>query len=246
MSSIMPCKTTRAKTKVDKKDDTMPVEPSDSISAIVPKMCPKPQPMGAAAATDANAVPELGRRPPTTLAKASENRKPLKMTRKQGTTIKETPQIPAPLANDCGDPVNGVPPTCSRPVRIHKPTAATAIALEASIPKQPSKKALAVKAKVQKEEARQKSIQALAIYKMKIKAMGFEETPLPPPPHAAAAATTASGLKKIPGILRDLDVIMMNVSGMEVDDDDGGIEDLIAEVHDSESNEEEMLWPGFK
>ena len=40
---------------------------------------------------------------------------------------------------------------------------------------------------------------------------------------------------------------MMNVGGMDVDDDDGGIEDLIAEIHDdSESNEEGMLWPGFK
>ena len=73
--------------------------------------------------------------------------------------------------------------------------------------------------------------------------MGFEETPLPPPPHAAAA----SGLKKIPGIFGDLDVVMTNVGGMDVDDDDGGIEDLIAEIHDdSESDEEEMLWPGFK
>ena len=75
----------------------------------------------------------------------------------------------------------------------------------------------------------------------------FEETPLPPPPHAAAAATTASGSKKFPGIFRDLDVVMMNVSGMDVDDNDGGIEDLIAEIHDnSESDEEEMLCPGFK
>ena len=112
-SSIMPCKTTRAKTKVDKKDNTMPAEPSDSVSAIVPKTHPKPQPMGAAAATDTNAAPEFGRRPPTTLAKASENAKPQKMTRKQGTTIEEMPPIPAPSANDGGDPVNGAPPTHS-------------------------------------------------------------------------------------------------------------------------------------
>ena len=52
MSSIMPRKTTRAKTKVDKKDDTMPVELSNSISAIVPKMHPKPRPIGSATATD--------------------------------------------------------------------------------------------------------------------------------------------------------------------------------------------------
>ena len=82
---------------------------------------------------------------------------------------------------------------------------------------------------------------------MKIKVMGFEETPLPPPPHAAAAAAATSGSKKIPGIFGDLDVVMTNVSGMDVNDDDGGIEDLIAEIHDdSESDEEEMLWPGFK
>ena len=94
---------------------------------------------------------------------------------------------------------------------------------------------------------RQKSIQALAIYETKIKAMGFEETPLPLPPHAAAAATTTSGLEKIPGIFGDLDVVMTDVSDMDVDDDDGGIEDLIVEIHDgSESDEEEMLWPGFK
>ena len=73
--------------------------------------------------------------------------------------------------------------------------------------------------------------------------MGFEETPLPPPPHAAAAAAATSGSKKIPGIFGDLDVVMTNVGGMDVDDDDdGGIEDLIAEIHDdSESDEEGML-----
>lgn len=83
---------------------------------------------------------------------------------------------------------------------------------------------------------------------MKIKVMGFEKMPLPPPPHAAAAAAAAtSGLKKISGIFGDLDVVMMNVGGMDVNDDDGGIEDLIAEIHDdSESIKEEMLWPGFK
>ena len=115
MSSIVPCKTTRAKTKVDKKDDTMPAEPSDSISAIILKMHPKPQPMGAAAVTDVdtNAAPELGRPPPTALAKASENLKLPKMTRKQGTTIEEMPPIPAPSANNGGDPANGTPPTPS-------------------------------------------------------------------------------------------------------------------------------------
>ena len=77
---------------------------------------------------------------------------------------------------------------------------------------------------------RQKSIQALAIYEMKIKAMEFEETPLPPPPYATAATVTASGSKKIHGIFRDLDVIMTNVRGMDVDDNDGEIEDLIAEI----------------
>ena len=81
---------------------------------------------------------------------------------------------------------------------------------------------------------------------MKIKVMGFEEMPLPPPPHAAAAAAT-SGLEKTPGIFRDLDVVMMDVGGMDVNDNGGGIEDLIVEIHDdSESDEEEMLWPGFK
>ena len=65
MSSIIPHKTARAKTKVNKKanDDTMPAEPSGSILAMIPKTCPKPQPMGAATATDidAKAAPELGR-----------------------------------------------------------------------------------------------------------------------------------------------------------------------------------------
>ena len=82
---------------------------------------------------------------------------------------------------------------------------------------------------------------------MKIKVMEFEETPLPPPPHAAAA-TTASGSKKFPGIFRDLDVVMMNVSGVDVDDNDGGIEDLIAEIHDDSEpdKEDRTLWSVFK
>ena len=71
MSSIMPCKTTRAKTKVDKKDDTMPAELSDSVSAIVPKMHPKPQPM-ATAEVYAGAAPEFGKPPSSMLANTSE------------------------------------------------------------------------------------------------------------------------------------------------------------------------------
>ena len=67
----------------------------------------------------------------------------------------------------------------------------------------------------------------------------------------AAAATLycfadASGSEKIPGITTVLDTVMMNVSGMDVNDD-GWMEDLIVEIHeDSESSEEDgMLWPVF-
>ena len=169
----------------------------------------------------------------------------------QGSRAPPSSPTPAPSENNSGNPAYGAPSACSCPVHICKPTAATAAAVEASIPKQPSKKVLAAEAKLQKEEARQKSIQALAIYETKIKVMGFEEAPWPPPPHAAAATTLGS--KKIPGIFRDLDVIMMNISGMDVDDDDdddddGGIEDLIVEIHDNFEPDEEdrMLQPGFK
>ena len=60
------------------------------------------------------------------------------------------------------------PPSHSQPVRICKPTTAAA-ALKVTVPKQPSKKALAAQAKLQKEEVKKKDIQAMAVYEAKKK-----------------------------------------------------------------------------
>ena len=112
---------------------------------------------------------------------------------------------------------------------------------------QPSKKALA--AKLQKEEAWEQSIQALAAYKKKVIVMGFKKTPVPPPLGAAPSRSN-----KLPGIFnqRVHDVI----AAMDVDDvvamdvDEGGeFEDSIAEMaeidDDSDPDEGGTLWPGF-
>lgn len=67
MFSIIPCKTTRARAKVNKANDDMLVEPSDSMSAVILKTHPKPQPM-ATADVYAGAAPEFGKPPSSMLA----------------------------------------------------------------------------------------------------------------------------------------------------------------------------------
>ena len=237
----MPRKTTKVKADVNKTaDDNKAVKPSNVVSATIPKTRPKPRPIATAADADIGA-----KSPPSGMSvKASDPLPTPKKGRKHGTTIE---QAPAPATNDGGITAHDAPPSRSRPVRIRKPTAAAAAALEAaalvaSIPKQPSKKALAAQAKVQKEEAIKKSIQALAAYEKKIKAMGFEETPLPPPPRASVAA--ASGSEKILGITRVLDTVRTNGDGIDINVS-GWISDFIDE--DSGPDEEDgTLWRGFR
>ena len=154
---------------------------------------------------------------------------------------------PRPLgitAADDAPPENSdsvhAPPSRSQPVHACKPTA-TAAALKVTVPKQPSKKALAAQAKQQKEEVKKKNIQAIAVYEEKIKEIRFEETPLLPPPVYACAA---SGSKRILQITGTLDAIKKNV-------DNNGVEDFLAKINEiSEGNESDdedrVLWPGFQ
>ena len=118
---------------------------------------------------------------------------------------------------------------------------------------QPSKKALAAQAKaakLQKEEAREQSIQALVAYEKKVIAMGFEKTPVPPPPGAVPSRSN-----KLPGIFNQR--VHNVVAAMDVDDvaamdvDEGGeFKDSIAEMaeidNDSDPDEGGTLWPGCR
>ena len=192
--------------------------------------------------------PTIPHKKGNTRAKAEVNRMTNDSVPAEPPASKKCPK-PQPLgvtAADDAPPENGdsahAPPSRSQPVHAHKPTATT---LKVTVPKQPSKKALAAQAKQQKEEVK-KNIQAIAVYEEKIKEMGFEETPLPPPP---VYAHTASGSKRIPQITGTLDAIKKNVGTTNVDDN--GVEDFLAEINEisegNESNDEgRALWPGFQ
>lgn len=251
MSSTVPRKSrAKGKAAIIHPAPDLPAEPvCDSVSApLKVKAHPKPQAMTAAQAAAAAAAEAEAEAQERTLGQPPAKRaaaRPRTKAKRPSVPLKKALPIPDPPVDDGADSAHASedlePAPSPRHLRARKaPIPATHPKDAApSQQKPPSKKELAAlvrQAKLEKEEVRKKSIQALAAYEKTVIAWGFEKTPLPPPPPAVAA----SGSSKIPGIFGlGTDVGEAPDDAMEVDEEDEfGLAEFHAQVAEMEDDPE--------